>query len=152
MTMTMRRGRAVLAVAVAAAALGGCAVEVDTSTGGVPSGSVGVRPYAMLPASSETAPGNDWATIATPYRGRNGLRVRYDCPASGGGGSAWGTDIYTDDSSVCAAAQHFGRIGAAGGGPVVIEVRAGRGAYQGSTRNGVESLGYGAYEGSFIVL
>lgn len=150
MTMTTRSGCA--AVAVVAAALGGCAVEADTGAVGVPAGSVGLRPYATLPASSETAPGNDWATIATPYRGRNGLRVRYDCPASGGGGSVWGTDIYTDDSSVCAAAQHFGRIGAAAGGPVVIEIRGGRGAYQGSTRNGVESLGYGEYEGSFIVL
>lgn len=150
--MTMRSGCAVVLAAVSAAALGGCAVDVDTGTGGVPAGSVGVRPYATLPPSTETAPGNDWATIATPYRGRNGLRVRYDCPASGGGGSAWGTDLYTDDSSVCAAAQHFGRIGAAAGGPVVIEIRAGRTAYQGSTRNGVESLGYGEYEGSFIVL
>ena len=33
MTTTMRRGRAVLAVAGLAAALGGCAVEVDTSIG-----------------------------------------------------------------------------------------------------------------------
>ena len=30
-------------------------------------------------------------------------------------GSVWGTDMYTDDSSVCAAAQHAGKVGPAGG-------------------------------------
>jgi hypothetical protein len=150
--MTMRGGLA--AVVVAAAALGGCSVEVDTSTAatGVPSGFVGVRPYTTLPTSSETAPGVDWNTVPTSYRGRNGLRVKYDCPANGGDGSVWGTDIYTDDSSVCYAAVHFGRITAAAGGSVVIEIRAGRTSYSGTQRNGISSMGYGEWPGSFIVL
>jgi hypothetical protein len=133
-------------------ALGGCSVDVDTSAGSVPAGSAGVRPYATLPTSSETAASADWNTIPTMYRGRNGLRVRFDCPIDGTNGSVSGTDIYTDDSSVCYSALHFGRIGAAAGGPVVIEIRAGRSSYQGTTRNGIISLGYGAFEGSFIVL
>ena len=52
MTMTMR---GVGAAAAMVAALGGCLVDVDTRAAGVPVGSVGVRPYTTLAASSETA-------------------------------------------------------------------------------------------------
>lgn len=150
MTMTMR---GTMAVATTIAwALGGCSTEVDTGVTGVPTGYVGVRPYTTLPASSETAAGVDWGTAPTSYRGRNGLRVKYDCPANGDGGSVWGSDIYTDDSSVCNAAVHFGRISVAAGGSVVIEIRAGRTSYSGSLRNGIPSMDYGEWSGSFIVL
>jgi len=82
------------------------------------------------------------------YRGRNGLRLTYDCPASPGG-SVWGSDIYTDDSGVCIAAIHAGVIGT-GGGTVTIEIREGRASYSGSTRNGVSSANYGQWGGSFV--
>jgi hypothetical protein len=64
----------------------------------------------------------------------------------------WGTDLYTDDSSVCVAGVHAGRITLQGGGAVVIEIRPGATAYAGSTRNGVDSAGYGEWGGSFVVL
>jgi hypothetical protein len=129
----------------------GCSVDV-VPVASVPVGSVGLRPYVSLPASNETATGVEWNTIPTMFRGRNGLRVKYDCPPNGDTGSVWGTDIYTDDSSVCYSAVHFGRISLTAGGSVVIEIRSGRPSYANSTRNGVTSLSYADFSGSFIVL
>ncbi len=63
-------------------------------------------------------------------------------------GSIWGTDIYSDDSATCRAALHAGVIPERGG--VVTILRApGQASYRGSTRNGVESEGYGAWQNSF---
>lgn len=140
-----------VAAVTAAWVLGGCSIDADTGAA-VPSGYVGVHAYTTLPASSETAAGVEWGTSATVYRGRIGLRVKYDCPINGNGGSVWGTDIYTDDSSVCSAAVHFGRISAATGGSVVIEIREGRSSYASTSRNGVTTTAYGEWPGSFIVL
>jgi hypothetical protein len=62
----------------------------------------------------------------------------------------WGTDIYTDDSSVCTAAVHAGLIDYEDGGEVVIEIRAGESSYLGTTANGVTTLDYGAWRRSFV--
>ncbi len=63
----------------------------------------------------------------------------------------WGTDVYTDDSSVCTAGVHAGKISLAEGGTVVIEMRAGEDAYTGSERNGVTTTDYAGWPGSFVV-
>jgi hypothetical protein len=62
----------------------------------------------------------------------------------------WGTDVYTDDSSVCTAAVHVGKITIDAGGPVEIEIRPGQDSYQGSQRNGITTLGYPRWDGSFV--
>jgi hypothetical protein len=62
----------------------------------------------------------------------------------------WGTDVYTDDSSVCTAAVHAGLITLAGGGTVTAEIRPGQSSYKGSTRNGITSSPYASWLGSFI--
>ncbi|RPJ54794.1 MAG: hypothetical protein EHM23_28145 [Acidobacteria bacterium] len=94
---------------------------------------------------------SDWATQANGWRGQNNQRFTLACP---GGGSIsnrlWGTDIYTDDSSICTAAVHAGLISASRGGTVTIEIRPGSSSYQGSARNGVSSRDYGAWSGSFV--
>jgi LCCL domain-containing protein/VWA domain-containing protein len=64
------------------------------------------------------------------------------------GGSVWGTDIYTGDSSLCRAALHAGII-TAEGGKVTVYPLPGQGSYDGASRNGVESRDYGAYATSF---
>ena len=61
----------------------------------------------------------------TAFRGQNGAHYVYTCPFYGVAGSIWGTDVYTDDSSVCTAAVHAGLITLAGGGTVTIEIRPG---------------------------
>jgi hypothetical protein len=93
----------------------------------------------------------DWSSTARDLRGRNGERFTFACPANGGAFTVWGTDVYTDDSSVCTAAVHAGVITFAGGGTVSIEIRAGQSAYSGTTRNGVSTKGYGSWGGSFVL-
>ena len=93
----------------------------------------------------------DWTTMATSYRGKICQQFTFQFPAGGTVSSRlWGTDIYTDDSSIGTAAMHAGLITAEKGGTVTIEIRAGQSAYAGSTRNGVTSSAWGAYEGSFV--
>lgn len=93
-----------------------------------------------------------WATQADGHRGSNGQRFTYLCPAGTISSRLWGTDLYTDDSSICTAAVHAGLISARSGGMVTIEMRAGATSYRGTTRNGVTSAAYGAWKGSFVVV
>ena len=65
-------------------------------------------------------------------------------------GSVWGTDTYTADSRTCRAAVHAGAIGLTGG-PVSVQMMAGQPRYPGTTRNGIASSNYGAYQASFRV-
>jgi hypothetical protein len=91
-----------------------------------------------------------WSTSATEHRSKNGQRFSYSCPASDSLSFAlWGTDIYTDDSSVCLAAAHVGLISPQLGGTVTIEILPEQQSYTGSTRNGVTSAGYAYWYGSF---
>ncbi|MEA2166269.1 MAG: hypothetical protein QOK37_4396 [Thermoanaerobaculia bacterium] len=91
-----------------------------------------------------------WGATAASHRGEDGRRFRYSCGPGGSPASVWGTDIYTDDSSVCTAAVHAGIINAGDGGSVVIEIRSGRQSYEGSYRHGVRSQRYDNWQGSFV--
>lgn len=93
--------------------------------------------------------GNVWSQTAVTYRGRNGEQINITCSPNGQSRSVWGTDVYSDDSSVCTAAVHAGLITLAQGGRVTIEIRPGQPAYAGSPRNGVTSSSYGRWSGSF---
>jgi hypothetical protein len=62
--------------------------------------------------------------------------------------SGWGTDIYTHDSSICAAAVHACKIGASGG-TVTYTVIPGQSSYSGSTRNGVTTASWGSWPYSY---
>ncbi len=94
--------------------------------------------------------GSDWSANAVGFRGQNGTQHVYVCPGDGSIGSIWGTDVYTDDSSVCTAAVHAGLITLSGGGTVTIEIRPGQDSYQGSTRYGITSSSYGSWGGSYV--
>jgi len=61
------------------------------------------------------------------------------------GGSIWGSDVYTADSSLARAAVHAGLIGDGAAGTVIVQVLPGRASYEGSTRFGVTSSAYGSY-------
>jgi hypothetical protein len=67
-------------------------------------------------------------------------------------GPLWGTDVYTTDSAVAAAAVHAGvlRIGQAG--VVKVKVIAPPPVFTGASRNGVTSGAFGAFPGAFQVL
>ena len=111
------------------------------------------RLAAVAPQSARDDPGGStWNADAAAFRGKNGSRYVYTCPSYGVADSIWGTDLYTDDSSVCTAAVHAGLITLAGGGTVTIEIRPGEASYTGSTRNGITSSSYPAWSGSYVIV
>ena len=96
--------------------------------------------------------GSTWNADAKSLRGSNGKRYTFTCPAGGAPLTVWGSDVYTDDSSVCTAGVHAGVITTAAGGKVTVEIAAGRSSYTASTRNGVTTRSYGSWGGSFVVV
>jgi hypothetical protein len=103
-----------------------------------------------VPSPRSTAESHTtWFTTARDHRGLDGQTFTYNCPGNGIALSVWGTDVYSDDSSVCTAAVHAGLITRATGGTVTIEIQPGRRRYQGSERRGVNSSDYGNWDGSF---
>jgi hypothetical protein len=114
---------------------------------------------AALPASTDSSSskatavsGSSWASTATHLRGLNGRVFTFRCPKQGVAHRVWGTGTYTDDSSVCTAAVHAGRITRARGGMVKIRIRPGLSYYRGTTRHGITSHRWGKWRGSFVVL
>ena len=94
-----------------------------------------------------------WNTDTADLRGQTGT-FAYDCPRnpSRAAGTVWGSGPYTDDSSVCAAGVHAGTVSFEAGGRVRVQPRPGQDRYTGSRRNGVETLDYASWEGSFAVV
>lgn len=74
------------------------------------------------------------------YRGQRG--PLYFEITGGNTGSLWGTDEYTDDSTLALAAVHAGVLKAGQTGLVKVTLVPGRAEYSGSTRNGVASISY----------
>jgi hypothetical protein len=75
----------------------------------------------------------------------------YECLAEGaGGGSVWGTDVYTSDSSICAAAAHRGHVSPETGGQITLMVLGSQVAYGGTARNGVTTSDYPEWSRSFV--
>lgn len=66
-----------------------------------------------------------------------------------GGGNVWGTDMYTLDSTLALAAVHAGILKPGQVGNVKVEILGPQNAFTGSVRNGVSSMGYGAYPGAY---
>ncbi len=85
---------------------------------------------------------------ASKWRG-TGKALSCSCPANTANtGSVWGTDVYTDDSYICKAALHAGRIDRSGG-QVSLQMLPGQSSYAGTKRNGVTTMSYGSYSGSY---
>jgi hypothetical protein len=64
-------------------------------------------------------------------------------------GSVWGTDVYTGDSSLAAAALHAGLVGEGEAAVLKVTVVAPLQQDQGSTRHGVSSQSYGPYGSAY---
>lgn len=101
-------------------------------------------------ASAQSLP-NCPATVDGAAMGRSELSCRCPAEAIQQGGSVWGTDTYTSDSALCAAARHAGAV-TAKGGDVRVRIAPGRPSYAGSTRNGVETRDFGSYSESITFL
>ncbi len=74
------------------------------------------------------------------------------CPAGcdATSGTIWGTEIYTDDSSICVAAIHMGVIDETGG-VVLVSYAEGQSSYASTLLNGITSSEYGEWGASFTV-
>lgn len=77
----------------------------------------------------------------------DGAKLSCAC-AAGASGGVYGSDRYTADSAICAAAVHAGKIPASGGAVDVV-VGGACPAFAGSTRNGVTTTTWSSYEKSF---
>jgi hypothetical protein len=104
------------------------------------------------PSSSVDAQAIQWTTNPrADFPGAPGTVFVLSCPPNGSASSVWGTDIYTDDSSICTAAVHAGVITLANGGTFEMTILAGQSGYPGSTRNGVTTSQWGSWDRSFAV-
>jgi hypothetical protein len=83
------------------------------------------------------------------YQGQIGKVHTFRVTGNAGGGHVWGTDTYTLDSNLATAAVHAGLLKPGQTGTVRVKVLGPLGAYAGSVRNGVNSMGYGMFPGSF---
>jgi hypothetical protein len=66
-------------------------------------------------------------------------------------GSVWGTDVYTGDSPLAAAAVHAGALQPGQTGVVRVTIVAPPAFFTGSTRNGVTSSGYPGFPTAYKV-
>lgn len=107
-------------------------------------------------ASVATPQSLDWRTSALDLnlRGMIGKSYVFRCPAGKPlPESVTGSGLYTDASSICAAAAHAGAIDAQRGGVVRIQILAGQNDYRGTTQNFIRSAAYAHHwDGSFAVL
>lgn len=92
-----------------------------------------------------------WTETAQKYSARVGERFTFECLPGGAASVVWGTDEYTDDSSICTAAVHAGRASFQDGGVVTILITQGAAQFTGSSRHGVTSGDWGEWPGSFDV-
>jgi hypothetical protein len=67
-------------------------------------------------------------------------------------GTVWGSDVYTDDSSIGAAAVHAGLLRPGETGTLMLTVQNGYPSYSASSRNGIESQSFGEWQRSFTML
>ena len=87
----------------------------------------------------------------TSYRGRNNLILGVLVIGSNSG-SLWGTETYTDDSSLAAAVVHMGIAKANQTVLVKVQILPGQESYTGTTQNGITSSNYSSYSGSYKIL
>src|SRR5262245_20378445 len=90
-----------------------------------------VAATAPAHAQAPAAPGN-----MTAFREKVGQSFDFTVKAALGG-SVWGTDIYTDDSSLATVVIHAGLLRDGQQGVIRVTMLAGQSSYQGSARNGV---------------
>jgi hypothetical protein len=105
------------------------------------------------PGTLMTYQGQVGKTFAFQITGRNAGAGPVVGLAGGGavvmGGSIWGTDVYTLDSTLALAAVHAGLLRPGQTGVVKVKITGPQGAFQGSDRNGVQSMAYGFFNGAF---
>ena len=90
-----------------------------------------------------TAPAN-----LVGYRNKVGSVFQFTVTGSNTG-AIWGTDVYTDDSSVATAAVHAGVLAVGETKTVTITILPGQSSYTASTRNNIKASSWGPWTGSY---
>lgn len=126
----------------------GQAAYTASTRNGVASKAFGRWSASYTVERSETVGRIDWRTTATGLA-LAGRPLAVECPANGSIQTIYGTDQYTDDSSIRSAAVHAGLITLAGGGRVVVESTPEQATFPASARNGITSREYGAWPNGF---
>jgi hypothetical protein len=84
------------------------------------------------------------------FRGQQGKAFYFEV-TGGNGGSVWGTDIYTDDSTLATAAVHAGVLQVGQKAVIKVTVLPGEMNYLGTMRNGITTANWGAWQGSYKI-
>jgi hypothetical protein len=92
-----------------------------------------------------------WDTTASGFKGSPGTTYKFQCPDNGIARPIFGSDIYTDYSSICTAAVHAGVLTLKDGGIITMEYRPGRSIYGSTVRHDVTSITTGEHTRSFII-
>jgi len=117
------------------ALIGGTAPALGT-VGGGGGGPVTPPTFAVAPAN------------LVGYRNKVGQTFQFNVTGATGG-AVWGTDVYTDDSTIARAAVHAGVVAAGETKAVTITILGGQQSYAASTRNGVTTASWPAWPGSY---
>ncbi|TVO57658.1 LCCL domain-containing protein [Denitromonas halophila] len=102
-------------------------------------------PKASAPSPAMAASASDAGPCPQRLSVNPALETPFACHCSAEAardGTVWGTDNYTVDSTLCAAAVHAGVIGREGGTVTALR-EAGRDIYIGTARHGIASYDYG---------
>ena len=93
------------------------------------------------------------ACTMTSYRGNNDALYSFSLKGSVNGcRGLWGVGTYTDDSALNSAAVHAGILKNNEQNTVYVEIKPGQSSYSASTSNGVTSIKYGSWPGSYKFL
>src|SRR5688572_8431143 len=118
---------------------------------------VTTKSYGAWPTSftfvTDTGPGTiNWRTTWSQIPREFTQPVSLVCPPGGQlGGVAWGTDIYTRDSTICVAAVHAGVITLEKGGEITVTRVANATPFKASERFGVKTATWSAQPDAFSV-
>ena len=112
---------------------------------------------AMSTTGFEKEPDKLVATLPDPgtltgYQGPQHVGKTYVFTVTGAGqGSLWGTETYTLDSTLGAAAVHFGILKVGQTGPVKVTILGPLNNFVGTAQNGLTSSNYGNYPGAYKI-
>jgi hypothetical protein len=80
---------------------------------------------------------------------RSHIGTSFSVKVTGAAGRVRGSDVYTDDSAISAAAVHAGLLRMGEKGYVTVTIMPPQSEYPSTEQNGVKSMAAGAYQGSF---
>ncbi|CAF1061125.1 unnamed protein product [Rotaria sordida] len=112
---------------------------------------VGVTLGIMLNATTATTTAMAAPSNLVGYRGN--INQSYVFALTGSrSGTIWGTNIYTDDSDLSTAAVHSGIVQYNQTSVITVTILAGQSSYTSTTQNGITSLSYGSWGGSYTIV